>query len=243
MPTNLNTIPSNAASTATNNVSTHNTAPVTNAPPSLPPGNSSGNGTALPPQNAGRGAFLRSLQPAEQALVQSTYDATRQYHGTSAAGKASIQHGGFDIGKKAGGATETVANVVPQTFVDDAGKHNYLTSNEGLAKKYAVTGKGTPPALVRTVVDQAAVGLHPDPDSDPADNAVRTRQNIPAGNVLQSKKHGDHHLSGDANRHFQQQLGNHGLHVSADEAEALLADVQSDSDDDDFTGVTPMGVA
>jgi len=243
MHTSFHSTPPAATTAAAGATGATTTAATPSAPPALPSGTSPASSGTVSPQHAGRGAFLRSLPQADQELVRTTYNSTRLYHGSSAAGKASIQQGGFDIGQKAGGATETVANLVPQSFVDDAGRHNYLTANHDLAQKYAVTGKGTPPALVRTVVDQAAVGLHPDPDSDPADNAVRTRQNIPAGNVLKSKKHGDHQLSGAANQHFQQQLGSKGLRVSEEQAKELLADVQSDSDDDDFTNVKPMGVA
>jgi len=243
MYTNINSIPSTAATGAVAATSTAATPAATPSAPPLPSGTSSSSGGAVSPQHSGRGAFLRSLPQADQALVRNTYNSTRLYHGSSAAGKASIQQAGFDTGRKAGGATETVANMVSQSFVDAAGRHNYLTGNHDLAKKYAVTGTGTPPAIVRAVVDQAKVDLHPDPDSDPADNAVRTRKNIPSGNILQSKQHGDHKLSGAANQYFQQQLGSKGLQVSEQQAMELLADVQSDSDDDDFTHVTPMGVA
>jgi type III effector protein AvrRpm1 len=174
--------------------------------------------------------------------VQTAYQESRLYHGTSTAGKASIRQHGFDLDRKAGGATETVAGVVPQDFVDAARGHNYLTGNYDLAQAYAATGRGTP-ALVRTVLDHGAAGLHDDPDSMPEDRALRTSQNIPAGNILQSKTHGNHALSDAANQHFRQELGNQGLNVTEAQARELPADVQSDSDDDDFTHAKGMGVA
>lgn len=209
--------------------------------PAVPTGTSTTPGGAVAPQHAGRGAFLRGLPPAQQQAVRSAYDQSRLYHGTSTAGKASIQQHGFDRSRKAGGATETVAAMVPAEFLANANGHNYLTGNYGLAQSYAATGRGTP-ALVRTVLDHGAAGLEDDPDSMPQDRALRTAQNIPAGNILQSKTRGNHELSDAANRHFQQELGNRGLNVSAAQARELLADVQSDSDDDDFTHVRGMGV-
>lgn len=209
--------------------------------PPTPGGTSSNPGGPVAPQHAGRGAFLRSLPPGAQQAVRGAYDANRLYHGSSTAGKASIQQHGFDLSRKAGGATATVASVVPAEFVANANAHNYLTANKDLAMAYAATGGG-PPALVRTVVDHAAAGLEDDPDSSPDDLALRTAQNIPAGNILQSKTRGHHDLSDAANRHFQQELGQRGLRVTPDQARELLADAQSDSDEDNFDGVHGMGV-
>jgi hypothetical protein len=71
---------------------------------------------------------------------------------------------------------------------------------------------------------------------------VRTKQPIPAGNVLQSKQHGDNMRSDLANREFRDQLNNRGLNVSEAHARELLNDVQSDSEDDEFDSARAMGV-
>lgn len=239
MPSIHPTAPSSAAHAT--GASTATQASTTSSTPALPTGTSTTPGGAVAPHHAGRGAFLRSLPQAQQQAVQTAYEQTRLYHGTSTAGKASIQQHGFDLDRKAGGATETVASFVPQDFVDAARGHNYLTGNYGLAQSYAKTGHGTP-ALVRTVLDHGAAGLHDDPDSAPEDRALRTSQNIPAGNILQSKTRGNHALSDAANQHFRQELSHQGVNVSEADARELLADVQSDSDDDDFTHVQAMGV-
>lgn len=240
MPSNITPVPSSASTAGASAPPPTSTA---SAPPPLPTGTSSVAGGAVSPQNAGRGSFLRNLSPAQQSVVQQTYDETRQFHGTNSAGKSSIRQDGFDVNRKAGGATETVASKVGpgSRFVADAGRHNYLTGNRNTAKNYAKTGAGDN-ALVRTIVNQHAVGLHSDPDSMPSDLAVRTKHAIPAGNVLQSKQHGDNTHSNLANREFRDQLHNRGLNVSESHARELLNDVQSDSEDDEFDSARAMGV-
>lgn len=212
-------------------------------PAPLPPGTSSVPGGAVAARNVGRGSVMRSLSPAHQQIARDTYQANRLYHGTSAAGKASIQQHGFDIDRKAGGATETIPDAEGTPFAMTAAAHNYLTGNRDTAKAYAVTSREKPPALVRAMMDPVEAGLETDSDSESVDLAVRTSKSIPAGNVLQSKNRGDHSLSTGANQRYHEQLGNAGLHVSAEKAKDILADAQSDSDSDDFTGVHSMTAA
>lgn len=236
----IHSLPPAAATSAAASTAAAPAATTASAPAPLPPGTSSVPGGAVAPHNAGRGSVLRSLSPASQRIARETYESNRLFHGSSASGKESIQQHGFDISRKAGGATETVPGAAGTPFAMTAAAHNYLTGNRDTAKAYAVTSREKPPALVRAMMDPVEAGLETDSDSESVDLAVRTSRSIPAGNVLQSKTRGDHSLSGAANQRYHQQLGNAGVHVSAEQAKDLLADVQSDSDSDDFRGVSSM---
>lgn len=236
----IHSLPPAAATGAATGAAAAPAATTASAPPPLPAGTSSVPGGAVAAHNAGRGSVMRHLSSGEQQIARDTYAETRLFHGSSKAGKASIQQDGFDISKKAGGATETVPGLAGSSFAHRAAAHNFLTASRDTAKSYAVTGRSGDPAIVRTMVDPTAAGLESDPDSAPQHLAFRTRQSIPAGNVLQSKNHGDHDLSGPANRHFQQQLRDKGVDVTEAQARDLLAEVQSDSDNDDFSTARSM---
>jgi len=236
----VHSLPPTAATGAAAGAAAAPAATTASAPAPLPPGTSSVPGGAVAAHNAGRGSVMRNLSSGAQQIARDTYAENRLYHGSSKAGKASIQQDGFDISKKAGGATETVPGLAGSSFAHRAAAHNFLTGSLDTAKSYAVTGRSGDPAIVRTMVDHTAAGLERDPDSQRHHLAYRTPQSIPAENVLQSKNHGDHDLSGLANQHYREQLHGKGVELTETQARDLLAEVQSDSDSDDFSTARSM---
>jgi hypothetical protein len=229
----------------------YTTAPPTaaSAPPATSTTTQAPSASAAAPrgsQNAGRGAFARALanDPAAMAAAAVAYRQHIHYHGTSEGSKTSLQSDGFDVNQKAGGATQTVANhfAPNDPFIADAAGHNFIAADKLTSMSYAKTGAPHDPALVRVVVERNSLGLEDDPDSSPTARALRTRQPIPSGHVLQSKSRGDHSRSGDAAAIFQQALRGQGVHANLDESQELLTGAQSDSDGDDYTNVPIMGV-
>jgi hypothetical protein len=181
----------------------------------------------------------------EQA--RACYLANRHYHGTTIEGKEKIKRLGFDVSRKFGGATASALSHGLWTAGKDNRKvapskrYNYLCET-GTARVFAVlasmgsNGCGAP-AIVRTLgVKQAVDSFEQDPDAvpDPAEMANnpnwRTPDKIPAAHVLNSKGKGK--PTKESAKIFRALLDDAGIKVSEDEAGRLLADVQSDSEDD-----------
>ena len=86
-------------------------------------------------------ARLGTTQGAEHeaGAFQAAYDATRQYHLTSQAGKESIRNNGFDKRFKSGNSAEVVG--LPKEAIDEAAANHYVASTRPRIGQTVVTSE------------------------------------------------------------------------------------------------------
>lgn len=180
----------------------------------------------------------------EDMALKTAYQNTIHYHGTSETSKTAVQAAGFNVAQKKPGATQAAQFNPNGSLAMAAQKHNYLTHHKPMAQKYAVTTAPNNPALIRVIIKPGSLGLEHDPDmgSQAPFNALRTKQTIPPGYILQSKKNGTLDRSSGAVEVYRNELKNVGVKVGKQQAAKLLLDQQSDSDNDDFSKSNPFNV-
>ncbi len=168
-------------------------------------------------------------------LAKQTYNDIRMFHGTSPAGKASIQNYGFLLDQKTFGAMDRLIQIRGRNQIlpgaeQQANNAHHLTVQRNVARQYAgAAGQGR--AVVRTLINnRQATGVFPDPFSRAGSGALITEQDIPASSVLGSKAF----QSGQGSREFRAALRARRASVSESQARRLLNQVQSDSEDDFF---------
>ena len=194
---------------------------------------------------------LAGLRPFARAC----YEDMRYYHGTSPAGRDSIQEHGMLMSAKQPGAMQKAIEMygvdgsVPGA-AEQANRAHHLTTDPKLAWQYS-GAQGHGRAVARVLIkDPEAAGLRPDPFSKAGSGALITEQDIPASSVLGSKKA----RSGRGREVFQERfneavdeamewsdealLNETGFikrdlrKINKEEAGILIDDVQSDSEDD-----------
>lgn len=165
--------------------------------------------------------------------IKKIYSDNRLYHGTSAMYKANLREHGFDIERKEKGAIVGSGLLFPQEFVERSNLNHYFSLDKETAKDFAKFTSKNSPGLVRAIDVKRNSAINLEVDSDSSDGNLnpitfRTRNNIPASYVLDSKK-----SPPDKNSiAFQSVLKENGVIVTKEKAGRLLREVQSDSEDD-----------
>lgn len=170
-------------------------------------------------------------------IAKEVYKEKTCYHGTSKTSKASLQANGFKMSQKSNGAIcaalpGPVQNYANLEMVKNAEKHHYFTIDKPTAEFYANLTGSKNGALTRFMVNYTSPEFEPDPDSGPNDKDFRTPWDISREHVLTSKG-GDYSNCPEAVEIYRQGLWDKGLRADREETIALLASVQSDSDDDE----------
>ncbi|WP_426683367.1 hypothetical protein ABFU84_19315 [Xanthomonas translucens pv. undulosa] len=107
-------------------------------------------------------------------------------------------------------------------------EHHYLSSSREEAKEFAMFADMNRPALARTIGVRSSFNLVTDPRT--GGTALMTNQSIPPKFVLGSKSS----APGENAEVFKNEMRAAGHEVSKEQAGALLREVQSDSDNDEF---------
>ncbi|HEY8608299.1 MAG TPA: hypothetical protein VIM12_14385 [Noviherbaspirillum sp.] len=152
------------------------------------------------------------------------------YHVTTSEAKQSIQARGFlGKAKSAGATAELAAQVTMQPgFNRNAGTHHYAFTDTTSAKTFQNANLRTArnPAITRFF--RGEIPFENDPDfSSPS--ARRTPMDVPAGQVLKSRRRPATAEEGEMMRRL---LVQRGIDVTGPEGGRLLREVQSDSEDD-----------
>lgn len=169
---------------------------------------------------------LPSAQEKKQAARQA-YDKFVVYHVTERSNVKSIRKNGFSTTRKTQGATAQFmkeTGVEDSSFSTDAKNYNYVMTNKEPLQSLDYFKN---PSLVRTFIGSTNYELDPEFFGDKT--ALRTPEDIPAGNILGSSKTAPR---SSESRIMKEALAQEGVHVSHKEAGKLLRDVQSDSEDD-----------
>ena len=170
-----------------------------------------------------------AASPEQRLLAKRVYDRMRLYHGTNSASADDIEKFGFQIGRKAGGATTNVGGP-NEKMKEQSRVSHYLTDKKTVAScfaSWASTGAGRgEPRLVRTLGVRSLPGAGVDRYHL---EAVRVTTDIPASHVLPAGRP----LSPEQLRLFRQALAQEaGVVVSGTEAAALFDDARSDTEGD-----------
>ncbi|MBB3175275.1 hypothetical protein FHR90_003129 [Endobacter medicaginis] len=182
----------------------------------------------------------------EAGAFQAAYDATRQYHLTSEAGKESIRNSGFDKAFKSGNSAEVFG--LPKEAVDEAAANHYVastrprigrtevTSGDRLTAKRLPTVVTTTmgnhdPKVVRVMVDPST--LKPDsffPSPRGYNQIAHMMPDQPREAVLRA--HGEEPLAEAVERYRLSAEQHLGRPVSSEEARENLMHYQTDSEHD-----------
>ena len=182
----------------------------------------------------------------EAGAFQAAYDATRQYHLTSQAGKESIRNSGFDKAFKSGNSAEVVG--LPKQAIDEAAANHYVASTRprigqtDVTPHDRLTAKRLPtvvtsvmgnhdPKVVRVMVDPST--LKPDsffPSPRGYNQIAHMMPDQPPGAVLRT--HGQEPLAEAVERYRLSAEQHLGRPVSNEEATEQLMHYQTDSEHD-----------
>lgn len=194
--------------------------------------------TKAPSSEHNQGYEADSEQSNDKLIsrARGVYRESVLWHGTSMQSKIDLRKRGFDVTRKSGGATEgasTAHSSPADKLIENAKRHNYLTSHDKTAKSYARLADYENPALVRTIGVRNNFNIELDPESKDENGEVskyscRTTDSIPKKYIVGSK----HSEPGADAKIFKQELADAGIKVSTSRAGKLLRAVQSDSEDD-----------
>ncbi|MBO9757865.1 type III effector [Xanthomonas phaseoli] len=164
--------------------------------------------------------------------AKEVYDSSVLYHGTKHPHLKSLRENGFSKSHKrdgatAGGNANMFMNLSSAAHEESANNH-YLSSSKKEAKNFAMFADMDNPALLRTIGVRSSFNLISDPRT--GGTAYMTGQSIPSKFVLGRKNSSP----GENAQVFKKEMHAAGYEVSTEQAGALLRDVQSDSDDDNF---------
>lgn len=164
--------------------------------------------------------------------ARSVYRESVLWHGTTMQSKIDLQRKGFDVSRKTDGATAGGnANMfmnMSRAAQAESRENNYFSSSRKEAKDFAMFADMNNPVLVRTIGVRSNFNLTSDPRT--GGTALMTNQSIPPKFVLGSKNS----APGENAKVFKNEMREAGHNVSTAQAGALLREVQSDSDDDNF---------
>ncbi|UTY59698.1 hypothetical protein [Massilia sp. erpn] len=180
---------------------------------------------------------------AAKQYVKDQYKDMISYHGTSKAGKRSMQLIGMKVGAKTAGATAAMkeeydreGEVLSEQFIERAGNANYVTRKKEVAMAYGVTNRPPEDAAVARVLapDWKELGLGRDEDSGASDAAAKTEKDIGPGFILQSKQNGDRSLTIGAYKQIHAELTKKfplsAQFITLDDIADLIHEVQTDSE-------------
>jgi len=200
-----------------------------------------------PAEATGDGTYLAEQSERVRAAGAESYRRLRQGHGTTSDGKVKIQNEGLNILEKvevdrdwmAGNMPAGLPPMDPALIAETAAhaaQNNFVTKDMNVAAvhgKGAARGRpGTTPAIARGLMHSGEFGLHPDPASIEMDPFASCTSELLPGNRFLPSKRRDKQASVEVVTLFQQDLGNLGVQATLKQADALLADYQSDSEDD-----------
>lgn len=166
------------------------------------------------------------------ASAKRVYKDSVLWHGTKMQSKIDLRSRGFDKSRKTegatvGGNTNMFMNLSGGAQAE-AREHHYLSSSRKEAKDFAMFADMDNPTLVRTIGVRSNFNLITDPRT--GGTALMTNQSISPRFVLGSKSS----APGENAEVFRSEMRAAGHSVSREQAGALLREVQSDSDDDNF---------
>lgn len=160
-----------------------------------------------------------------EKIARNVYVDNVVYHATESSSKDSIRKHGFQTKRKRDGAMKRLTQdvMMEEYFIKNAKKHNYVMTDKEAAKDFKYF---TSPSLVRAFKGDVRFEMDPDFNNG---SAMRTRQDIPADNIVGSKKSAP---SRGESKTMQAAMARAGVKVNSKEAGRLLRTVQSDSEDD-----------